>query len=100
MLGSATSLGERIYKRARLAGEFRLRSGATSSEYFDKYPFESDPPLILEIAEVLVGLLPAGVEIAKSELASTVLHVRVLLWLRVVEDPRPQGRPGRPPAVH
>ena len=51
-------LGDRIYERACLTGEFRLRSGATSSEYFDKYLFESDPPLIREIAEVLVGLLP------------------------------------------
>src|SRR5450631_485934 len=33
---------------------------------------------------------------AKSEPASTVLHVRVLLWLRVVEDPQPQDGPGRP----
>jgi hypothetical protein len=30
-------LGERIYARARLAGEFRLRSGAVSDEYVDKY---------------------------------------------------------------
>ena len=40
------SLAARIYERARLEGEFRLRSGAVSHEYFDKYLFESDPTLL------------------------------------------------------
>jgi orotate phosphoribosyltransferase len=69
-------LSDRIYERARLTGEFRLRSGATSSEYFDKYPFESDPHLIREIAEALVDLLPAGVEVlAGLELGGVPLAV-------------------------
>lgn len=69
-------LGDRIYERARLTGEFRLRSGATSSEYFDKYLFESDPRLLREIAEELVGLLPAGVELlAGLELGGVPLAV-------------------------
>lgn len=71
-------LGDRIYERARLTGEFRLRSGATSSEYFDKYLFESDPRLLREIAEELVGLLPAGVEVlAGLELGGVPLAVAV-----------------------
>ena len=69
-------LGDRIYERARLTGEFRLRSGATNSEYFDKYLFESDPRLLREIAEELVGLLPAGVEVlAGLELGGVPLAV-------------------------
>jgi orotate phosphoribosyltransferase len=69
-------LGDRIYERARLTGELRLRSGATSSEYFDKYLFESDPRLLREIAEELVGLLPAGVELlAGLELGGVPLAV-------------------------
>jgi orotate phosphoribosyltransferase len=69
-------LGDRIYERARLVGEFRLRSGATSSEYFDKYLFESDPRLLREIAEDLVGLLPTGVEVlAGLELGGVPLAV-------------------------
>jgi orotate phosphoribosyltransferase len=55
-------LAARIYAAARLTGEFRLRSGRTSSEYFDKYLFESDPALLREIAEGLVGLIPPDVE--------------------------------------
>jgi orotate phosphoribosyltransferase len=69
-------LADRIYERARLTGEFRLRSGATSNEYFDKYLFESDPRLLREIAEELVGLLPAGVELlAGLELGGVPLAV-------------------------
>jgi orotate phosphoribosyltransferase len=76
MSGSMTQLGERIYACARLTGEFRLRSGATSSEYFDKYLFESDPRLLREIAEELVGLLPVGVELlAGLELGGVPLAV-------------------------
>ncbi len=56
------SLARRIYGRAHLAGEFSLRSGATSNEYFDKYLFESDPELLREIAQALVALLPDQVE--------------------------------------
>jgi orotate phosphoribosyltransferase len=55
-------LARRIHDRAHLTGEFRLRSGAVSREYFDKYLFESDPRLLGEIAEALLGLLPADVD--------------------------------------
>jgi orotate phosphoribosyltransferase len=71
-----SELGDRIYERARLTGEFRLRSGATSSEYFDKYLFESDPLLLREIAGELLGLLPVGVEVlAGLELGGVPLAV-------------------------
>jgi orotate phosphoribosyltransferase len=74
-------LAARIHKRARLMGEFRLRSGAVSEEYFDKYLFESDPHLLREIAEELVGLLPsdvdvlAGLELGGVPLAAVVSQV-------------------------
>lgn len=57
-----STLAARIYNAAHLTGEFLLRSGATSTEYFDKYRFEADPGLLAEIAEGLVGLLPHGVD--------------------------------------
>lgn len=34
-----------------------------SSEYFDKYLFESDPGLLRRVAEQMVPLLPAGTEL-------------------------------------
>jgi len=55
-------LARTIYKRTHLTGTFRLRSGAISDEYFDKYLFESDPVLLRTIAEALVPLLPSGTD--------------------------------------
>jgi orotate phosphoribosyltransferase len=73
---SKSELGRRIYKRARLTGSYRLRSGAVSEEYFDKYLFESDPRLLREIAVELVGLLPADVDmLAGLELGGMPLAV-------------------------
>jgi orotate phosphoribosyltransferase len=62
MTGPSDKLARRIYERCRLTGEFHLRSGAVSEEYFDKYLFESDPRLLREIAEALVDMLPEGVD--------------------------------------
>jgi orotate phosphoribosyltransferase len=47
----------------RLTGEFTLRSGQVSSEYFDKYLFEADPLLLARVAREMAQLLPAETEI-------------------------------------
>ncbi|HET8560781.1 MAG TPA: orotate phosphoribosyltransferase [Marmoricola sp.] len=47
----------------RLTGEFTLRSGQVSHEYFDKYLFESDPTLLARVVEQMLGLLPEGTEL-------------------------------------
>lgn len=49
--------------RCRLSGEFVLRSGATATEYFDKYRFEADPELLRRVAEAMVPLLPEGTQV-------------------------------------
>jgi orotate phosphoribosyltransferase len=59
---SGDELAQRIDAVARLRGQFRLRSGAVSDEYFDKYRFESDPVLLAAIADALAALVPPGVE--------------------------------------
>src|SRR3954471_7310767 len=51
-----------IYRRTHLTGEFRLRSGAISDEYFDKHLFEADPWLLRAIGEALVPLLPPATD--------------------------------------
>ena len=56
------ALARRIYETAHITGEFTLRSGAKSNEYFDKYLFESDPRLLKDIAEALVPLVPPGID--------------------------------------
>lgn len=58
-----TELGRRIYAASHLTGLFTLRSGQTSSEYFDKYKFESNPLLITEVARHLSQLVPDGTEV-------------------------------------
>jgi orotate phosphoribosyltransferase len=47
----------------RLSGEFTLRSGQVSHEYFDKYLFEAQPALLARVAEQMVALLPDGTEL-------------------------------------
>ncbi len=59
---SREDLARQISRAARITGTFTLRSGATSSVYFDKYRFEADPKLLAEIAGHLVDLVPSGTE--------------------------------------
>jgi orotate phosphoribosyltransferase len=54
------TLAHAIRDAAYLTGSFRLRSGQTSSFYWDKYRFESQPRLLEAVASELVRLLPAG----------------------------------------
>ncbi|MBC7371492.1 MAG: orotate phosphoribosyltransferase [Bdellovibrionaceae bacterium] len=56
------TLAKKIYEVAHLTGEFKLRSGQTSHEYFDKYRFEARPELLSEIAQHMKGLIPAGTQ--------------------------------------
>jgi orotate phosphoribosyltransferase len=57
-----TTLARRIYETAHITGEFTLRSGAKSSEYFDKYLFEANPKLLRDIAKAMAPLVPPGIE--------------------------------------
>jgi orotate phosphoribosyltransferase len=71
-------LARRVYDCAHLEGEFRLRSGALSTEYFDKYLFEADPELLRQVAEGLTELLPDGVQaVAGLELGGVPLATMV-----------------------
>lgn len=56
-------LAQRIYGAAHLTGEFVLRSGMRTTEYFDKYRFEADPVLLDAIAEAMAPLVPSGTEV-------------------------------------
>ncbi len=58
-----TELATAIMRTAYITGQFRLRSGAVSNEYFDKYRFEADPTLLQTIAKELARLVPPGTEV-------------------------------------
>jgi orotate phosphoribosyltransferase len=57
------SIPAKINRVARLSGDFLLRSGRRSNTYFDKYRFEADPALLLEIAQAMVPMIPPGTEV-------------------------------------
>jgi orotate phosphoribosyltransferase len=56
-------LARDVDARCRLTGEFTLRSGQVSSEYFDKYLFETDPSLLARVAAQMEELLPTDVDL-------------------------------------
>ncbi|MGZ3770002.1 MAG: orotate phosphoribosyltransferase [Bdellovibrio sp.] len=56
-------LAKKIFDVAHLTGEFKLRSGQVSNEYFDKYRFEAQPALLREIAKHMAPLIPVGTEV-------------------------------------
>ena len=53
-----TNLARDIQQVSQLRGKFRLRSGALSDTYFDKYRFEAQPQLLARICSVMARLLP------------------------------------------
>ena len=56
-------LAHLVGERCRLTDEFELRSGQTSTTYFDKYRFEGDPALLGRIAERMIPVIPDGTEV-------------------------------------
>lgn len=51
-------LSKELYRLCYRTGEFKLRSGQISNEYFDKYQFEARPLILKQIAQALVPLIP------------------------------------------
>ncbi len=76
-----TELARAIHHASNLQGSFTLRSGATATEYFDKYLFESDPTLLHAIAAHLAPLVPAdtdalaGLELGGVPIAAVLSQV-------------------------
>ncbi|MDF3336868.1 phosphoribosyltransferase family protein [Mycolicibacterium septicum] len=52
-----------VNRACRLQGQFRLRSGQLSHEYFDKYLFESDPQLLRRVCDAMVPLVPVDTDL-------------------------------------
>ena len=58
-----SEVAKKIYELSHITGEFLLRSGQISNEYFDKYLFEANPVVLKEIAEIMSELIPEGTEV-------------------------------------
>ena len=90
-------LAAAIYRVAHLTGTFQLRSGTTSSEYFDKYRFEGDPRLLAAIATEMAAMVPpgaqalAGLELGGIPLATQLSQVTGLPTLFVRKAAKPYG---------
>ena len=56
-------LAQNIYRASHLEGNFKLRSGQISNQYFDKYLFASEPRILVEIGIEMAKLIPAGTEV-------------------------------------
>jgi len=71
-------LAKKIFETSHINGEFLLRSGKISNEYFDKYLFESNPELLSEIAKHMLDLFPkeseilAGLEMGGIPIATAI----------------------------
>lgn len=69
---------KQIYDISYLEGRFTLRSGVVSTEYFDKYQFESAPTLLKTITALLEPLVPkdtqvlAGLEVGGIPIATAL----------------------------
>ncbi len=58
-----TDLGREIMRVCYLQGDFLLRSGKRSAEYFDKYQLEARPELLAAASGLMVDKIPAGTEV-------------------------------------
>ena len=68
------TLAKRIADVALLRGTFTLRSGRTSNYYLDKYRFETQPDILVELGRLLAEHVTADVDrIAGPELGAVPL---------------------------
>ena len=97
VLMELSDLASRLSEVAQLSGSFRLRSGQTTSVYFDKYRFESDPELLAAVAEAMVDLVPddtellAGLELGGVPVATALALVSGLHVVFVRKKPKEYG---------
>jgi orotate phosphoribosyltransferase len=92
-----TSLAADIDATCRLTGEFTLRSGQVSNEYFDKYLFEAEPLLLARVAREVAQLLPAetdllgGLEMGGIPIATAVSQLLGIPALFVRKEAKKYG---------
>ena len=90
-------LAKKIFQACYLKGDFLLRSGQQSKEYFDKYALESSPELLASVAELMIPLIPKETEaLAPLEMGGiplgTALSLKTNLPVRFVrKKPKPYG---------
>src|SRR3954470_15669123 len=67
-------LAQRIADLSLLRGEFTLRSGRKSNYYLDKYRFETQPDVLIELGKMFADRVTAHLDrIAGAELGAVAL---------------------------
>jgi orotate phosphoribosyltransferase len=90
-------LAARVHAACHLTGEFTLRSGQVSNEYFDKYLFEGQPDLLRDVAAAMVTLLPgdaqvlAGMEMGGIPIATVMSQLTGLPTVFVRKEAKSYG---------
>jgi orotate phosphoribosyltransferase len=90
-------LAKEIFIKSNIKGDFILRSGKRSNEYFDKYLFQSDPKLLNEIALHMMKLIPentnaiAGLELGAIAIAAMLSQVSGIRTLFVRKKSKEYG---------
>ncbi|MBI4307186.1 MAG: orotate phosphoribosyltransferase, partial [Chloroflexi bacterium] len=75
-------LGQDLVHAAFLRGSFVLRSGRTSSYYFDKYLFETKPSILRRLAAFMAEMVPSGIDrIAGPELGAVPIATALSMEL-------------------
>lgn len=96
-MGDRQILARRIFEASNIKGQFCLRSGQMSEEYFDKYLFEADPVLLREIVAAMRPLVPqdtevlAGLEMGGIPIATLLSQVTGIPALFVRKTPKEYG---------
>jgi orotate phosphoribosyltransferase len=97
MFMNRANLAKQIKAVSYVTGQFTLRSGKSSSFYWDKYRFESNPVLLHSIVAELQKLLPAsfdkfaGLELGGVPLATGLSLKTNIPCLYVRKEPKSYG---------
>ena len=94
---SKRKLLTQIFALSHLVGNFKLRSGEVSHEYFDKYLFEGQPKILREVAKQMLPLIPkkieglAGLELGGISIAIMLSQLSNIPTLFIRKQPKQYG---------
>jgi len=79
-----SDLAKTIYKHSYITGDFLLRSGKRSNEYFDKYRFASNPMILDAISDEMMSMVPSDTDyLAALEMGGIPIAIAISLKLGI-----------------
>lgn len=92
------ALAKEIHDACHLTGNFVLRSGRITNEYFDKYQLSAKAPILYDITKEMAALVPegidviAGLEMGAIPVVTMLAHHTGLPAAFVRKQTKPYGR--------